>query len=46
MLGFWTQVLGAQASHLKLIKGQHAFVVIGSESLEYEVELTKEVFRA
>ncbi len=46
MLGFWTQVLGTQASHLKLIKGQHTFVAIGSESLEYEVGLRKEVLRA
>jgi len=39
------QVLEIQASHLK-IKGQHTFVAIGSESLEYEIELMKEILRA
>jgi len=39
------QVLVTQASHLKFIKGQHTFVAIGSESLEYEVELRKEMLR-
>jgi len=41
--GILDQVLGTQASPLKLIKGQHTFVAIGSESLEYEVELRREV---
>jgi hypothetical protein len=41
--GILDQVLGIQASHLKLIKCQHTFVAIGSETLEYEVELMKEI---
>jgi hypothetical protein len=28
MLGFWTQVLGIQVSHLRLIKGQHLLVLV------------------
>jgi len=28
MLGFWTQVLGIQVSHLRLIKGQHLLLLV------------------
>jgi hypothetical protein len=28
MLGFWTQVLGIQIPHLRLIKGQHLLLLV------------------
>jgi len=28
MLGFWNQMLGTQAYHLRLIKGQHVLLLV------------------